>query len=65
MTRFQTYQMPYGFITIDTNTEQPPEEYLDGPFNVNLDEAAEIQDGANIEIVEGEAIVTVLDKEQE
>lgn len=52
MTRFQTYQMPYGFITINTTTEQPPEEFIAGPFMVNVAEAQMIQDGAEIEVTE-------------
>lgn len=58
-TRFQTYETSYGFCTIDTNSEEPPEEYISGPYDVNMSEAELIQDGAGIVIVDGEAIVEV------
>lgn len=57
-TRYRTYELKPGiFGTYDSQTEDMPTEYIAGPFNVNVDEAADIQDGANIEIVNGEAIV--------
>ncbi len=52
MTRHQTYQTEYGFITIDTETEQPPDEFISGPFDVNLDEADQIDQGADLEVTE-------------
>lgn len=57
MTRFQTYQMPYGFITIDTNTEQLPEEFVAGPFMVNVTEAEMIEEGATIEVIDDDVSV--------
>lgn len=57
MTRFQTYQMPYGFITIDTNTETPPDEFIAGPFMVNIAEAEMIEEGATIEVVDDDVSV--------
>lgn len=57
-TRYQTYQMSWGFLTIDTEAETPPDDFIAGPFDVNLTEAGHIQDGASIEIVDGQAIVT-------
>lgn len=58
-TRYRTYELKPGiFGTYDSQTEDMPTEYIAGPFNVNLEEAADIQDGASIEIVNGEAIVT-------
>lgn len=56
-TRYQTYQTEFGFITIDTKTETAPEEYIAGPFDVNIAEADLIKEGAVIEVIDGEAIV--------
>lgn len=57
-TRYRTYELKPGiFGTYDSQTEDMPTEYVAGPFNVNLEEAADIQDGASIEIVDGEAVV--------
>lgn len=57
MTRFQTYQMPWGFVTVDTNTESAPEEFVAGPFMVNMDEAEMISQGATIEVVDDDVSV--------
>lgn len=64
MTRFQTYQITepdengkYNCMTIDTNTEQPPTEFVAGPFNVNMTEAEMIEEGATIEVVDDDVSV--------
>lgn len=59
MTRFKTYQMEWGFVTVDSQTEQPPEGYIAGPFDVTIDEADLIKDGASIEVVGDEVQVIV------
>lgn len=60
MTRYQTYQMPYGWITIDTKTENPPETFISGPFDVTLPEVALIENAGIIELNEDETEVTVI-----
>lgn len=57
-TRYQTYQTEFGFITIDTKTESAPEEYVAGPFDVNMAEAELIENGASIER-DGDQVVVV------
>lgn len=59
-TRHQTYQMPYGWITIDTKTENPPENPISGPFDVTIPETTLIENAAKIELNEDgtEVIVT-------
>lgn len=44
---FKTYQTEYGFITIDTDTETPPVDYI-AEFDVTPDDATLIQQGADI-----------------
>lgn len=57
-TRFQTYELEEGnFGTYDTQTETLPTEFLRGPFDVNISEANDIQDGAMIAIENGQAVV--------
>jgi len=63
MTRFQTYQTEYGFITIDTHTETPPEDFIAGPFDNTLAEADVIQNGAIIEVVDDSLVVTPDERE--
>lgn len=64
MTRYKTYQMEYGWITIDTKTENPPENPLAGPFDVTLPEVDEIKNAAIIELNETEDGVNIIpDKE--
>lgn len=60
MTRYQTYQMEYGWITIDTKAENPPENPLAGPFDVTLPEVADIENAAVIELNETEDGVIVI-----
>lgn len=61
-TRHQTYQMPYGWITIDTKTENPPENYIAGPFDVTLAETALIENAAAIALNEdGTEVVVIKD----
>lgn len=56
-TRYRTYELTPGvFGTYDTHTEELPTEYI-GVYDVNLTEAEQIENGALIEIVDGEAIV--------
>ncbi len=62
MTRFQTYQTDFGFITIDTKTETAPENYIAGPFDVTIPEADMIQEGATIE-VDGDSVNVYLEAE--
>lgn len=59
-TRHQTYQMSYGWITIDTKTENPPENFIAGPFDVTLPEVEEIQNAAVIELNEDETEVIII-----
>ena len=59
-TRHQTYQMPYGWITIDTKTENPPENFISGPFDVTMAETADIKNAAIIELNEDETEVIVI-----
>jgi hypothetical protein len=57
-TRFRTYELAEGvFGTYDSNTEPMPTEFLRGPFDVNMEEAELIQEGANIFIVDNQAVV--------
>lgn len=53
------YQTEYGFITIDTNNEDAPTEFIAGPFMVNVSEADLIKDGAEIEVNEAGTDVVV------
>lgn len=58
-TRYKTYELEPGvFGTYDSQTENLPTEFISGPYDVNIEEAELIEQGGNIEIVEGEAIVT-------
>lgn len=59
-TRHQTYQMEYGWITIDTKTENPPENPLAGPFDVTLPEAEMIENTASIVLNEDGTEVTII-----
>lgn len=63
MTRYQTYQTEYGFITIDTQTEQPPEEFVAGPFDNTETEAQVIENGAIIEVVNDSLVIAPDDRE--
>lgn len=63
MTRYQTYQMPYGFMTIDTQTETAPEEYI-AVFDTTIPEAQVIENGAILEVVEDELVITPDEREQ-
>lgn len=63
MSRYQTYQTDYGFITIDTTTEQPPAEYIAGPFDNTEEEATIIEQGAILE-VEGDNLVITPDERE-
>ena len=56
-TRFRTYQYDWGFMTIDTREETAPEGYI-AEFQVNIPEAELIQDGAEIEIVDNDLVIT-------
>lgn len=58
-TRHQTYQMSYGWITIDTKTENPPENFISGPFDVTMAETGLIENAAKIELSEDETEVIV------
>jgi len=58
MTRYKTYELEPGvFGTYDSQTETLPTIFLRGPFDVNVDEAGQIQDGAAIEIVDDQAVI--------
>lgn len=63
MSRYQTYQTDYGFITIDTQTEAAPEDYISGPFDNTEEEAAIIEQGAILE-VEGDNLVITPDERE-
>lgn len=56
--------MSYGWITVDTKTENPPEVYIAGPFDVTLPEVADIENAAKIELNEdGTEVVIIKDGE--
>ncbi len=58
-TRYRTDELEPGvFGTYDSQTEELPTEFISGPYDVNIEEAQIIEQGGNIEIVEGEAIIT-------
>lgn len=59
-TRHQTYQMPYGWITIDTQKENPPVDFIAGPFDVTLPEVADIKSNATIELNESGTDVVII-----
>lgn len=57
-TRYQTYELTEGvFGTYDSKNEPLPTEYLRGPFDVNTEEAEQIQDGASIGIIDNQAVI--------
>lgn len=53
MTRHKTYQTHYGFVTIDSQTETPPEEYIAVFDNTELDEVKIRAGGADITVDDG------------
>ncbi len=55
-TRYKTYQMDYGFVTIDTQTEQPPENYI-AVFDVSDVEAVKIEASAELAVDNDELTV--------
>jgi hypothetical protein len=55
-TRYRTYQYDWGFLTIDTQNETAPEGYT-AEFQVNMEEAEQIEQGADIQIINDEAVV--------
>lgn len=57
MTRYKTYQFDWGFMTIDSQTEEAPKDYIAGPFNVTIPEAEMIEKGATIEVVDDQVNV--------
>jgi len=56
-TRYKTYQMDFGFITIDTQTETAPENYIAGPFDVTDVEAVQIEASAELAVDNDELTV--------
>lgn len=56
-TRFKTYQYEWGFVTIDTKNETAPEGYT-AVFEVNIPEAEQITDGAQLQVVDNELVIT-------
>lgn len=64
-TRYRCFQYPWGFCTIDTQNEDTPPGYI-AEFQVNLEEAEMIQDGAIIELNdEGDDVVVYFEAELE
>lgn len=57
-TRHKCYQMPWGFVTIDTENpnDVAPEDYI-AVFDVNMQESAQIDDGADLVVVDGNLII--------
>lgn len=53
---FKTYQMPWGFQTVDLSNGTPPDSFL-AEFEITADDAALIEDGGTIEIIDGVAVV--------
>ena len=60
-TRYRTYQYDWGFITIDTKNEEAPEGWT-AEFQVNIPEAELIEEGAKLEVIEEELIITPPDE---
>lgn len=54
--RYYTYKMPWGYITIDSNNEPEPSEYLE-KFPVTSAEAEFIEEGADLYDENGELII--------
>lgn len=62
-TRHQTYEMPFGWVTIDTRTESAPEGYVSGPYDVTNAEAFDIANAASIELNEdGTGVIVAPDE---
>ena len=61
MTRYKVQQFEWGFRTYDTQTEEPVEGAI-AEYDVNLSEAELSEQGAIIEIVDDEAIVTMVEE---
>ena len=66
MANYQTYQTDYGFITIDADSEQPPKDFIAGPFPAVDENQQEITDqsqliGVDIDIIDNTAVVTPMD----
>lgn len=57
MTRYKLQQFEWGFRTYDSQTEEPVEGAI-AEYDVNIAEAELIEQGGDIEIVDGEVIVT-------
>lgn len=57
-TRFKLQQFDWGFRCYDSQTEEPADGEI-ARYDVNLDEAEMIKDGATVEIRDGEVFVYV------
>lgn len=55
-TRYRTYQYEWGFTTIDTKNETAPEGYI-AEFEVNIAEAKDIEEGAEIRVLNDEVVI--------
>ena len=55
-TRYKLQQFSWGFRCYDSQTEEPIEGEI-ACYDVNLEEAEMIENGATVEIQDGEAIV--------
>lgn len=55
----QVYKTEAGWHTYNSNVDQPPTEYVSGPYSVNQDEAQMIEDGAEIMLNEAGTDVIV------
>lgn len=56
-TRYKLQQFEWGFRMYDSQTEEPADGEL-ARFEVNLEEAELIENGAKIEVVDGEVVIT-------
>lgn len=54
--RYYTYKMDWGYVTIDSQTEEEPQGYLD-KFPVTTAEANAIEEGADLYDENGELII--------
>lgn len=61
MPRHMTYQFEWGFVTIDTRDEQEPDGYL-AKFPTTVDEREIIDEGAQLEVVGDELVITPVEE---
>lgn len=62
MARYKTYQFDWGFMTIDTQTEDVPEGFT-AEFDNTAKEAQIIENGAIIEVTDDGLFITPDERE--